>query len=66
MDGLLEIYKGQLQKVFGSRFLNKSRTLKNSKNSPLFEFIFCAGHPKGASIAKRIAETLDREDVTTP
>ena len=58
VDGLLEIYKGQLEEVFGSRFLNKSRTLRNSRNSPLFEFIFCAGHPKGASIAKRIAKHL--------
>ena len=58
IDGLLEIYKNQLEKAFGDRLLRESRTLKNSKNSPLFEFIFCAGHPKGASIAKRIARHL--------
>ena len=56
VDGLLEIYKEQLRRVFDTRFLPESRTLKNSKNSPLFEFIFCGGHPKGARIAKRIAK----------
>ena len=58
VDGLLKIYKDQLKGVFGARFLPESRTLKNSKNSPLFEFIFCAGHPKGARIAKKIAKHL--------
>ena len=58
MEGLLSIYMNRLQGVFDSRLLPKSRTLKNSRNSPLFEFIFCAGHPKGASIAKRIAKHL--------
>lgn len=55
---LLEIYKVRLKGVFGTRFLSESRTLRNSKNSPLFEFIFCAGHPRGASIAKAIARHL--------
>ena len=58
VDGLLNIYKDQLQEAFGRRLLRASRTLKNSKNSPLFEFIFCAGHPKGARIAKKIAKHL--------
>ena len=55
---LLTIYKDQLKELFGSRFLRKSRTLRNSKNAPLFEFIFCAGHPRGAPIAKRVARHL--------
>ena len=58
VEGLLSIYMDRLQGVFRSRLLPESRTLKNSRNSPLFEFIFCAGHPKGASIAKRIAKHL--------
>ena len=58
VDGLLKIYKDQLQRLFGDRFLPESRTLKNSRNSALFEFIFCAGHPKGAPVAKRIAKHL--------
>ncbi len=56
--GLLAIYKDHLAKAFGPRFLPDSRTLTNSRNSPLFEFIFCAGHPNGASIAKRIAKHI--------
>ncbi len=58
VDGLLNIYKEKLSEQFGSRFLQESRTLKNSKNSPLFEFLFCAGNPRGARIAKRIAKHI--------
>lgn len=54
-DGLLHIYKGKLAALFGDRFLHKSRTLRNSRKSALFEFMFCAGHPRGAGIAKEIA-----------
>ena len=63
--GLLSIYKDQLKKTFGTRFLKDSCTLTNSRNSPLFEFIFCAGHPNGAVIAKRIARHLIR-DISSP
>lgn len=55
IDGLLRIYKGKLAALFGDRFLEQSRTLRNSRNSALFEFLFCAGHPAGARIAKDIA-----------
>jgi len=58
VEGLLAKYKGKLQAEFGSRFLNESRTLKNSTNSALFELIFCVGHPRGVSLAKKIAEHL--------
>ena len=58
VEGLLSIYKAKLRELFGDRFLEKSRTLTNSRNSPLFEFIFCAGHPAGAEIAHRIAEHI--------
>ena len=34
-DGLLRIYKDKLSGLFGNRFLTQSRTLKNSRNSPL-------------------------------
>ena len=63
--GLLSIYKDQLKEAFGPRFLKDSCTLTNSKNSPLFEFIFCAGHRNGAAIAKRIARHLIR-DISSP
>ena len=58
VDGLLSIYKENLKRLFGNRFLQKSRTLKNSKNSPLFEFLFCAGNPKGIELATRIANHI--------
>ena len=58
IDGLLDIYKGKLTELFGSRFLRSSRTLMNSKNSPLFEFMFCVGHPAGIGPATRIAQHI--------
>ena len=58
--GIIKIYKENLCNLFGKRFMEKSKTLKNSKNSPLFEFIFCVGssNPKAISLAKRIAKYL--------
>ena len=58
VDGLIDIYKEKLRTLFGKRFLETSRTLKNSKNSPLFEFMFCVGNPKGITLAKRIANHI--------
>ena len=57
VDGLLEIYKNKLTEVFGRRFLSRSRTLRNTKNAPLFEFLFCVGSPSPRAIgaAHRIA-----------
>ena len=61
VDGLLEIYKRNLQSVFGGRFLQNSRRLASSTESPLFEFLFCVGHPNGIKPARRIANhILDR------
>ncbi len=58
LDGLLAIYKNKLTSLFGDRFLSNSRTLKNSRNSPLFEFLFCVGNPKGTGPAQRIAKHI--------
>ena len=57
VDGLRSFYRSQLQELFGDRFLEQSRTLKNRKNSPLFELFFCVGSPspQAIGIAKRIA-----------
>ena len=55
VEGLLDIYRRKLSNLFGARFLQQSRTLKNSRNSALFEFLFCVGHPGGINLAKRIA-----------
>ena len=56
--GLLGIYKTKLAGLFGERFLKQSRSLKNSRNSTLFEFLFCVGHPAGIGPAKRIAKRI--------
>ena len=58
VDGLLAIYKNKLTSLFGDRFLANSRTLKNSRNSPLFEFLFCVGNPRGIGPAQRIAKHI--------
>lgn len=52
---IIELYKSRLKTLFGARLLNKTRPLMTSKNSRIFEFIFCAGNPKGRKIAHRIA-----------
>lgn len=48
IDGLLTAYKNKLEVLFGNRFLTQSRTLKNSRNSALFEFLFCVGNPRAS------------------
>ena len=58
VDGLLSIYKNNLENLFGKRFLRKSRTLRNSSKSPLFEILFCVGNPRGIGPAKRIAKHI--------
>ena len=60
VEGLLAIYKEQLRDVFGNRLLEQSLSLLNSRGSPLFELIFCAGHssPKAISAAHGIAKHL--------
>ena len=55
---LIAVYKNNLKCLFQDRFLTKSRTLKNSKNSALFEFLFCVGNPSGIGPAKRIAKHI--------
>ena len=57
-EGISRIYKNKLRDLFGPRFMETSKTFMNSKNSPLFEFVFCAGNPSGAGIAKRIAKHI--------
>lgn len=58
VEGLLSIYKNNLERLFEDRFLQESRTLKNSKNSAIFEFLFCVGNPRGIKPAKPIAKHI--------
>ena len=55
VDGLINLYKKKLRNLFGKRLLEKSRSLKNSKNSRLFEFMFCVGNSNGIGPATKIA-----------
>lgn len=57
VDGLLQIYKKNLERVFRDRFLERSRTLM-ANNSPLFELIFCVGNPNGIDRAMPIAKHI--------
>lgn len=54
-----ERYKERLGTVF-HRVADKSRTLRNSRNSPLFELFFAVGNPTGAGPAIRIADYILR------
>ncbi len=60
VNKLREIYKEGLRELLDRRFLDQSRPLKNSKNSDLYEFMFCVGSDNQAAIklAKRIAKHL--------
>lgn len=58
VEYLLKIYKDRLAELFGKRFLPTSRMLRNSKDSPLFEFLFCVGNERGIRPATRIAEYI--------
>ncbi len=57
-EGIVELYKRKLGNLFGSRLMKKSKTLVNSRSSPLYEFIFCVGStsPKAIALAKRFAD----------
>ena len=60
VEGLVSLYKYNLRRTFGPRFLEQSALLRNSRGGPLFEFMFCAGHPKGTKTATDIAGHLLR------
>lgn len=54
---IASLYRERLESVF-REVAPRSRTLKNSTNSPLFELFFAAGNPSGAGIAVRIADSI--------
>ena len=53
-------YRGRLRTAF-HRVANKSLTLRNSTNAPLFEMFFAVGNPSGAAPAMRIADHILRD-----
>ncbi len=58
-ENIAHSYKERLQKVF-FKVAPTSRTLRNSRNTPLFELFFAASNPRGAPIAIDIADHLLR------
>jgi three-Cys-motif partner protein len=56
-EGIVRLYRKRLETVF-THVAPQSRRLVNSQDSPLFEFMFAAGNPKGGTIAVDIATHL--------
>ena len=56
-EGIVRLYRKRLEAVF-PHVAPESRRLVNSQGSPLFEFMFAAGNPKGGPIAVDIATHL--------
>ena len=53
-EGIVRLYRKKLETVF-PHVAPQSRRLVNQRSSPLFEFMFASGNPKGGKIAVRIA-----------
>jgi len=60
INGLCKLYKDKLDQLFGKRHLDTWRSLKNSNNAVLYEFLFCVGNSSSTAIkpAKNIAKHL--------
>ena len=58
-EGVVNLYKERLESVFHSVAPTR-RTLRNSRNGPLFELFFAASNPFGAPIAVPIADHILR------
>lgn len=56
-ESIGEFYKQRLKTVFAG-VAEKPKIFYNSCGSPLFQFYFAAGNPRGSSIAVRIADHL--------
>ena len=56
-EAIAGLYRKRLRSVF-EKVAPASLTLRNSRNSPLFELFFAASNPKGAPIAIRIANHI--------
>ena len=57
VDGIIKLYKAKLRSLFGRRLMEESKSFANSRNSHMFEFMFCVGsnNEKAIGLAKRIA-----------
>jgi len=59
-NGIGEFYKERLKSIF-SGVSEKPKIFYNRRDTPLFQFFFAAGNPRGATIAVRIADHLLRK-----
>ena len=57
VDQIVENYRARLETAF-AEVAPTRRVLRNSKNAPLFEFMFAAANPKGARPAMKIANHI--------
>ena len=56
-EEIVNLYRERLESVF-PRVAPTPRTLRNSRNAPLFELFFAVSNPAGAPIAVRIADHI--------
>ena len=54
---IVDLYRSKLERAF-TRVAPVGRTLRNSRNSPMYEFLFAVGNPSGAPTAIRIADHI--------
>lgn len=57
VTAIVKLYLSKLDSVF-AQVAPEPRALRNSRNSPMYELMFAAGNPNGASIAVNIANHL--------
>ena len=58
-DRIALLYRERLESVF-QEVAPTRKTLRNSRNSPMFELFFAASNPRGARIAVNIADHILR------
>ena len=57
IKAIVNLYLAKLESVF-AQVAREPRTLRNSKNSPMYEFMFAVGNPTGKDVALRIANHI--------
>ena len=57
VKAIVELYRSKLDGSF-TRVAPVGRTLRNSRNSPMYELLFAVGNPNGAPTAIRIADHI--------
>lgn len=57
VKAIVDLYRSKLEGSF-TRVAPVGRTLRNSRNSPMYEFLFAVGNPNGARTAIKIADHI--------